>query len=75
MTTKTDKPKSKVLGAIDKARKEFGEGKYILTYDKSVGEWTASAKQAEKGNGGLEAYEKRNKLGKYGNVKRRLGEV
>ncbi|WP_349916946.1 hypothetical protein [Bacillus cereus] len=63
MTTKVDK--SKVLGAIEKARREFGEGKYILTYDHSAGEWVASKKDT-KGDGGLTKYMQRNKLGVHG---------
>lgn len=68
MTTTTTKTATKTKAPnihkqlpeiIAKAREEFGENGYLITYDHNAGEWK-TRKKIRKGDAGLSAYEARN---------------
>ncbi|HDR8151557.1 hypothetical protein [Bacillus cereus] len=72
MTTTTKKTRGKASDVhkqlpeiIAKAREKYGEDGYNIEYDYSAGEWKI-CKKIKKGDGGLDEYEKRHKLGVYG---------
>ncbi|MDA1677025.1 hypothetical protein [Bacillus cereus group sp. TH152-1LC] len=67
MTTTTTKTTTKTKAQnvhkqlpeiIAKARKEFGENRYLITYDHNADEWKAQ-KKVVKGDGGMTAYVER----------------
>ncbi|PGU35235.1 hypothetical protein COD66_06460 [Bacillus cereus] len=60
-TTKTKAPNvhKQLPEIIAKAREEFGENGYLITYDHNAQEWK-SYKKVVKGDGGMTAYVARN---------------